>query len=200
MLCWGRARVWVAGTPVAPVFVRDATLGQRAFENPSGFGSADDSLSALGRAGEFAGCVVSTAGASAGLGGWGALDSGCPRSLVSAGAAAVSPKLVVSVALVLENSDSHLAWGASCLKNTARAASPAFSWPQSVRHSRRFPSQKSSARCLGRGAADRRLLSDCRGEPCCSRSVPALAPAEGCAAGRQPVSCTYSQFENTHLL
>lgn len=114
---------------------------------------------------------------------------------------AVSLKLVVSVALVLEKSDSPLALRSSYLKNTARVASPAFCWLQSVRYLGRFlSSQRSSARCLGRDAADQRLLSEHKGELCCSRSVPALGLAEGYAVGMQLISCTYSQFENIHLL
>lgn len=61
----------------------------------------------------------------------------------------------MSVALVLEKSDSHLALRSSYLKNTARVASPAFCWLQSIPYLRHFlSSQKSSARCLGRDAAD----------------------------------------------
>lgn len=69
-----QSRFWVAGMLVAPVSVRDATLEQRACENPLGLGSANDSLSDLVSVQEFAGCAVSTAGASVRPVGTGDLD------------------------------------------------------------------------------------------------------------------------------
>lgn len=69
--------------------------------------------------------------------------------------AAAELRLVVSVALVLENNGSHLALRSSYLKNTARAASPAFCWLQSIpylQHS--LSSRKSRACCSGKGAGD----------------------------------------------
>lgn len=89
-------------------------------------------------------------------------------------------RLVVSVALVLENNDSHLALRSGYLKNTAHAASPAFCWLQSVpylRHS--LSSRKSGAYCLGKGAGDWHSPSECKGELCCSWFAPALGLAEG---------------------
>lgn len=60
MLHRDQSQIWVAGMLVAPVFAKDATSEQHAFENPSGSGTANDSLSGLGCGGQF-GCVVSTA-------------------------------------------------------------------------------------------------------------------------------------------
>lgn len=89
-------------------------------------------------------------------------------------------RLVVSVALVLENNDSHLALRSSYLKNTAHAANPAFCWLQSVPYLRRaLSSRKSGVCCLGKGAGDWHLPSECKGELCCSWPVPALGLAEG---------------------
>lgn len=94
--------------------------------------------------------------------------------------ATVELRLVVSVALVPENNDSHLASRSSYLKNTARAASPAFCWLQSVPYlPHSLSSQKSGACCSGKGAGDWHLPSECKGELCCSWSVPALSLAEG---------------------
>lgn len=67
--------------------------------------------------------------------------------------AAAELRLVASVALVLENNDSHLALRSSYLKNTACAASPAFCWLQSIPYLwRSLSSRKSRACCLGKGA------------------------------------------------